>query len=107
MKLFYRELGQGSPVIIMHGVFGSSDNWLTIAKELSKEHQLFLVDLRNHGQSPHSTEFNYAAMAGDLEELLHDNGIVKPVIIGHSMGGKVAMKYASEYQNLSKLVVVD
>ena len=107
MKLNYRELGNGSPVVIMHGVFGSSDNWLTVSKDLSQNHHIYLLDLRNHGQSPHSDEFSYKAMASDLQEFLMDHEIVKPVIIGHSMGGKVAMKFAADFNNLSKLIVVD
>ena len=107
MKLFFRELGEGSPIVILHGVFGTSDNWFSISKELSQGYHLYLLDLRNHGQSPHSEEFNYKVMAEDLNLFLEEHSIVNPVIIGHSMGGKVAMRFASEYTNYSKLIIVD
>src|SRR5687768_3897821 len=68
MKLFFRELGEGQPIVIMHGVFGSSDNWLTQARMLSSHYRVFTLDLRNHGQSPHSEEFDYKLMVSDLEE---------------------------------------
>lgn len=108
MKLFYRELGQGSPVIIMHGLFGSSDNWLTQARMLSSHYRVFSLDLRNHGQSPHDDAFSYPAMVDDLREFVDDHNLADPVIIGHSMGGKVAMNFALAHpEKLSKLVVVD
>jgi len=108
MKLFYRELGEGQPIIILHGVFGSSDNWITPAKMLSDGRRLYLLDQRNHGQSPKSDEFNNKVMADDLNEFVEDHQVKKPVIIGHSMGGKVAMTFASLYPDkLSKLIVVD
>jgi esterase len=108
MKLFYRELGEGNPIIILHGVFGSSDNWLTPAKMLSDTYKLYLLDQRNHGQSPKSDQFDYESMANDLKEFIDDNKIDSPVIMGHSMGGKVAMAFAVRYPKmLSKLIVVD
>ena len=108
MKLFYRELGEGEPLIILHGVFGSADNWLTVSKELAANFKLYLLDQRNHGQSPKSDEFNYSVMAEDLKEFIADHSIKNPTIIGHSMGGKVVMKFASLYPDLlKKLVVVD
>jgi len=108
MKLHFRTLGEGTPQIIMHGVFGSSDNWQTVGKEFAKKFKVYLVDLRNHGKSPHSDEFNYPAMAKDVIEILDDEGISKAHILGHSMGGKVAMALATNYADrLEKLVVVD
>jgi esterase len=108
MKLFYRELGTGSPIIILHGVFGSCDNWLTVSKGLAETHKVYLMDARNHGHSPRSDEFNYSVMADDLKEFLSDHAIEKPILIGHSMGGKTVMKFASMHPSLAqKLVVVD
>ncbi len=108
MKLFYRELGEGSPIVIMHGLFGSSDNWLTFAKKLAETHKVFLLDLRNHGQSPHASEHSYATMCEDLREFIDEHNLFEPVIVGHSMGGKLAMKFATKYPDLlSKLVVID
>lgn len=111
-SLFFRKLGSGKPVVILHGLFGSSDNWLTIGKELSSDCEVYLADLRNHGQSFHSPEHNYKAMADDLKRLLEEQGLMsgdsKPVIVGHSMGGKTAMTFAlGNPTSVSKLVVVD
>lgn len=108
MKLFSRELGHGDPVIVLHGLFGSSDNWLTPAKLLAAHYRVYSIDLRNHGQSPHSDDFDYPAMAEDLNEFVDSTGIQNTVLIGHSMGGKAAMNFALAYPDkLSKLVVVD
>lgn len=85
-----------------------SDNWLSIARQLSEKNQVWLPDLRNHGRSPHSQIHNYQAMCDDLFEFINKNLLYKPVIIGHSMGGKVAMTFAKEHPDLiSGLVIVD
>lgn len=109
MKLFYRELGgNGQPIIILHGLFGSSDNWLTQAKMLADQYRVYLIDQRNHGQSPHDNVFNYEVLADDLHEFLITNSISDPILIGHSLGGKTAMKFATAHPELtSKLIVVD
>lgn len=108
MKLFFREYGTGSPIIILHGLFGSSDNWLTQAKLLSPHYKIYTVDQRNHGQSPHDDAFDYVSMVEDLLAFINDNKISDPVIIGHSMGGKAAMNFALAHgDKLSKLIVVD
>lgn len=101
-------MGEGEPLIILHGLFGSSDNWLSIARELESQYKVYLVDQRNHGDSPHSEEFTYAAMAADLKEFVEEHKIEGAVVMGHSMGGKTAMKFAVSYPDLlRKLVVVD
>lgn len=101
-------MGEGKPLIILHGLFGSLDNWLSIAKELTDTYQIFLVDQRNHGMSPHSDEFNYSVMAEDLEEFIKEHNIDRPYILGHSMGGKTAMKFALQHGDMwEKLIVVD
>ena len=108
MDLFFRQVGDGSPVIILHGLFGFSDNWMTIAKRLGEKHKVFVPDLRNHGQSFHSEEWNYNVMVEDLLNLIVKNEIENPVILGHSMGGKVAMNFAAKYPDiLKKLIIVD
>lgn len=108
MKLFHRELGQGQPMIMLHGIFGSSDNWLTQARLFSTSYHTYTLDLRNHGQSPHDDTFDYPAMTSDLLEFIDTNKIVDPILIGHSMGGKVVMNFAVAYPDkLQKLVVVD
>lgn len=108
MKLFYRELGQGQPIIIMHGIFGSSDNWLTQSKILAEKYRVFSLDLRNHGQSPHDDAFDYPTMADDLKNFIEEQQLENPIVIGHSMGGKVAMNFAVAYPDLlAKLIVVD
>lgn len=95
-------------MIILHGLFGSSDNWLTQAKLFAPRYKVYSVDQRNHGQSPHSDAFDYKSMVGDLEEFIRDNQIQNPIVIGHSMGGKVAMNFALAHPEiLSKLIVVD
>ncbi|HET8859928.1 alpha/beta fold hydrolase [Marivirga sp.] len=109
MKLNYKELGNsGEPLIILHGLFGSSDNWMTIGRKLSEKFKVYLVDQRNHGDSPHDKVHNYEAMASDLEEFIESNKIKNPHIIGHSMGGKTAMYFAVQHPDLyDKLVIVD
>lgn len=108
MKLFFREYGQGQPLVILHGLFGSSDNWLTQAKLFSNSYKVYTVDQRNHGLSPHSDIFDYPSMVSDLAEFLNDHKIINPVIIGHSMGGKTAMNFALTHPEIvEKLVVVD
>ena len=109
MKLYARVYGEGRPLIILHGLFGMSDNWQSHAKNFSElGFQVHVPDQRNHGQSPCSDEFSYATMADDLEEYMGDHGLDKACIIGHSMGGKVAMLFAATRpEKVEKLVVVD
>ncbi len=108
MDLHFRETGAGRPLVILHGVFGSSDNWMTIAKALADEFRVIVVDQRNHGQSPHSDEFDYELLTQDLAEFISAQALQSPIVLGHSMGGKVAMNFALHYgQMLDKLVVVD
>jgi esterase len=108
MKLYSRESGQGDPLIILHGLFGSSDNWYTLAKTFAAQFKVYLVDQRNHGQSPHSEEFNYNVMTEDLNEFFIDHHIDKATVIGHSMGGKTAMNFAVRFPDkVNRLIVVD
>ncbi|MDI1324308.1 MAG: alpha/beta fold hydrolase [Algoriphagus sp.] len=108
MKLNYRKVGEGKPLVILHGLFGSADNWFSIARELDKEFTMYLVDQRNHGDSPHADEWNYDVMVEDLEELLNEEGLDKAYLMGHSMGGKTVMNFALKYpERVEKLIVAD
>lgn len=108
MKLNFKTFGEGEPILILHGLFGSLDNWQTIGKQLAESHKVYLVDLRNHGKSPHSNDFSYIEMANDVAELIQDEGLEKVSIIGHSMGGKTTMTFAVEFPHLlNKIVIVD
>ncbi len=109
MDLYFREVGSGSSnLIILHGLFGSSDNWLSIAKALAEDYKIYLPDQRNHGQSPHSDAFNYKLLSEDLNKFIEDHAIENLLIIGHSMGGKTAMNFAVHYPDkLRALIVVD
>ncbi len=108
MKLYHQKLGEGPPLIILHGLFGSSDNWLGIAKVLAEQYTVFLPDQRNHGRSPHSPSFAYADLAGDIREFLEDFSLKRVVLLGHSMGGKTTMKFALDYPlKVDKLIVAD
>ena len=90
MKLNYKKIGEsGQTIVILHGVFGSLDNWATVSKSIADAgYVVYLVDQRNHGRSPHSDEFTYEAMAADLAEFIEDHKLEKPILVGHSMGGK-------------------
>ncbi|KPM47137.1 alpha/beta fold hydrolase [Jiulongibacter sediminis] len=108
MNLYFRKLGDGKPLVILHGVFGSSDNLYTVSKKLAEKNlAVYTLDARNHGQSPQSDELTYEAMAADLDEFLTKEDIENPVIMGHSMGGKTVMQYAQHYNNFEKLIIVD
>jgi esterase len=102
------EQGDGPPVVILHGVFGSARNWSTIAKHLAAKHRVLAIDLRNHGDSPHAPSMTYAEMAADVLALIEARRLDAPALIGHSMGGKVAMLAALLHPELiARLVVVD
>src|SRR6056297_446936 len=108
MQLFYRQLGEGHPLIIIHGLYGSSDNWMSIGKVLAEQYQVFIIDQRNHGESGHSDEHNYPAMREDLKEFMDKHNLQKATILGHSMGGKTAIYFAAEYpERVERLIVVD
>jgi len=108
MQLSYLKSGKGKPLIILHGLYGSADNWHTIGKTLSADFTVYIVNQRNHGDSPHHHVHTYDAMSEDLFEFFNNHGIEKALIIGHSMGGKTAMSFALKYPYLiEKLIVVD
>ena len=109
MELFFRKKGDaGEPLIILHGLYGSGDNWMSIAGGLSDNFQVYLIDQRNHGRSPHADDMSYDALANDLNEFIENQKLNKVNIIGHSMGGKTAMWFAAKHPDkVKKLVVVD
>ena len=109
MRLKTREYGEGGiPLLVLHGLFGSGDNWHTIARRLESKRRVIAADLRNHGDSPHSELFTFPAMAGDAAELLADRRIDSADILGHSLGGKVGMELAlSRPELVRRLIVVD
>lgn len=108
MKLFFRKLGEGPTLIIVHGLYGSSDNWLSIGKELAENFEVFLIDQRNHGQSPHTDRHTYDLLKHDLLGFIDEQGIEKAIMIGHSMGGKTVMQLATDHpERLTSLVVID
>ncbi len=108
MELFFRKYGEGPPLIILHGLYGSSDNWVSIGRKLAENFEVFLIDQRNHGRSPHSSEHNYQILKEDLIGFMNKQSIEKAIIIGHSMGGKMAMFFAADYpERISHLIVAD
>lgn len=109
MKLPVTSYGEsGSPVVVMHGLFGSGRNWMTAARRLASAHRVYAVDLRNHGSSPHTDTMSYPEMAQDVVETITDLGVGPVGLVGHSMGGKTAMLTALRHPEVvDRLVVVD
>jgi pimeloyl-ACP methyl ester carboxylesterase len=108
MKLFSKIMGEGSPILILHGVFGSGDNWGTLGRKWSSDYEVHLVDARNHGHSPHSETFSYDVMADDLLAYMEEHQLEQAHILGHSMGGKVAMLFAVYHpEKVKSLIVAD
>jgi len=102
-------IGEGKPFVILHGFLGMSDNWKTLGRQFSEQNfQMHLIDQRNHGRSFHDDNFNYEILAKDLKQYCDTNKLKDIVLLGHSMGGKTAMMFASEYPELvSKLIIAD
>jgi esterase len=108
MKLFFRRFGRGNPVVILHGLFGVSDNWVTIGRRLAEDFEVYIPDLRNHGQSPHSPVFSISALAEDLTDFIEENSLEDIILIGHSLGGLVSMQCVLQYPHIAaKIIVVD
>lgn len=108
MELWFRKSGSGNPLIILHGLYGSSSNWYSIGRELSKDFEVYLIDQRNHGKSFHHPLHNYDAMRDDLYEFFISHRIEHAILVGHSMGGKTAMSFALKYQEMvDRLIVID
>ena len=108
MELNFRKFGEGPPLIIVHGLYGESDNWVSIGKELSDLYEVYLIDQRNHGSSPHTPGHSYKLMKNDLLEFMDQQGIGKAILMGHSMGGKTIMFFAADYpERVQSMIVVD
>ncbi|GAB1487724.1 alpha/beta fold hydrolase [Opitutaceae bacterium] len=110
VPLFHRALGGVGkpPLIVLHGLLGSSRNWLTTGGDLAAEREVWALDLRNHGKSPHAAEMTYAAMVSDVLAWMDAHGLSQVELIGHSMGGKVSMLLACQHpERVSRLTVVD
>jgi esterase len=108
MKLFYRKYGNGPPLIILHGLFGSSDNWLTIARSIAGKFTVILPDQRNHGQSPHSDVHDYDSLSNDIYDLAEELKLESFFLAGHSMGGKAAIAFTYKWpEKLKGLLVAD
>jgi esterase len=108
IELWAHRRGAGEPLIILHGLFGSGDNWRSLSKRFARQFEVHVLDLRNHGRSPHDPEMSYRAMTEDVLEYLDRHRLDRSHMIGHSMGGKVAMACALMYpEAVRKLVVAD
>ena len=105
-ELHFSTSGSGTALVILHGLFGSGRNWQSHARQLARHFQVFSVDLRNHGESFHANEMNYPAMAQDVAQLLHRLELSDCYMLGHSMGGKVAMMLAQQNPALVKRMIV-
>lgn len=108
MQLNHKTFGQGPPLFILHGLFGTLDNWQTLGKRWAEDYTVILIDQRNHGRSPHLDAHTYALLAEDIKAFMEANWMFKAHLLGHSMGGKTAMQFATHYPDMvDKLVVVD
>ncbi len=109
IKLNATVLGEGTPFLILHGFLGMSDNWKTLGSKFSENgYEVHLLDQRNHGRSPHTSEMNYQVMSQDVKNYCEENNLENVILLGHSMGGKVAMQAAGDFPDLiQKLIIVD
>ena len=108
MNLHFEVVGEGRSVVILHGLLGSADNWRSMSRRLGAHYQVFALDLRNHGRSPHSDILDYDVMAADVREFMEQQALRRIMLLGHSMGGKVAMQFAVEHsEQVDRLIVVD
>ncbi len=109
MELAFRKYGDGPPLLILHGLFGQMDNWNSLAKQFATlGYTAITIDQRNHGLSPHSSEWTYELMAEDLMEFVTSHNLHSPIIIGHSMGGKTVMYFEKQFPKVAqKLIICD
>lgn len=107
-KLYYRKLGTGEPLVILHGLYGSSDNWMSIAKALEEHFTIYMIDIRNHGKSEHLPSHTFDDMSNDLSHFLKELQIEKTNLLGHSMGGKLALYFALQHpEMINHLIMAD
>ena len=108
MELNHKTFGQGPPLLILHGLFGTLDNWQTLAKRWAEHYTVVIIDQRNHGRSPHTDAHTYPLMAEDLKAFMEANWMYHATLLGHSMGGKTVMQFATHYPEMvEKMVIVD
>lgn len=108
IRLHFLTWGRGEPLILLHGLFGSADNWATVGRNLAERFQVFALDQRNHGQSPHVPEMSYPLLAEDVVDFMDQHKLRRAHLLGHSMGGKTAMSFALRHPNrVGGLIVVD
>lgn len=108
MQLHTRTAGQGAPVVLLHGLFGSHENLGVLARELATDHSVYGMDLRNHGRSPHADAMTLSAMATDVVETMDAHGLDRATLLGHSLGGKIAMEIALTMPaRVDRLIVLD
>lgn len=108
MNLNFKSFGTGPALIILHGLFGSLDNWQTLARRFADRYSVYVIDQRNHGKSPHSDIMNYPAMAEDLGEFMDQQGITIANLLGHSMGAKTVMQFGNMFpERILKMIVAD
>lgn len=108
VKLNYKTFGEGSPLIILHGLFGMLDNWQTLAKKFAENNTVYIIDQRDHGKSPHTNQFNYDLLALDLKAFCDEHNIAEANFIGHSMGGKTVMRFSQLFPSyVNKQIIVD
>jgi pimeloyl-ACP methyl ester carboxylesterase len=108
MQLHHEIHGSGPPLIILHGLLGSGENWRSTARWLAGRYRVFTLDLRNHGRSPHHDRMGYPLMAADLRQFMEQHSLGRTILLGHSMGGKVAMRFTLDWPEMvENLVVVD
>ena len=108
LDLSFTEVGAGPPLVILHGLFGSSRNWASHARHLGETHRVFTLDLRNHGASPWADTMTYREMAEDVGAFLVGHGLEGATVLGHSMGGKTAMMAAlTDPDAIAAMIVAD
>lgn len=108
LQLNAKIMGQGPALIVLHGLFGSLDNWITLGRQWSERFSVYLLDQRNHGRSPHHEAWDYRVMAQDLADFMDQQGIPQAHLLGHSMGGKTVMQFALDHpERVARLVVAD
>ncbi len=108
MELYHQHYGEGKPMIILHGLFGMSDNWVSLARRFAGHYSVHVIDQRNHGRSGWHEVFNYEAMVDDLLEFLEAHQMESVLLLGHSMGGKTAMQFALDHpEKTEKIIIAD
>lgn len=108
MELNFKTFGHGPALIILHGLFGSLDNWVSHARRLAQHFSVYIVDQRNHGKSPHDEQWDYGLMADDLRDFMDQHSLYTAHLLGHSMGGKTVMQFAADFpERILRLVVAD